>query len=48
LFNYKNDIKTYLKELNYLRKTGNETPVIVDDGVKAYTISIEYQVLKKF
>ena len=48
LFSYKSNIKNYLAELNYLRKTGNETPVIVDDGVKAYTISIEYQVLKKF
>jgi hypothetical protein len=48
LFSYKNDIKNYLAELKYLRKTGNETPVIIDDEVKGYTTSVEYQVLKKF
>ena len=48
LFSYKNDIKNHLAELKYLRKTGNETPVIIDDEVKGYTTSIEYQVIKKF
>jgi len=41
------EIRTALKELSFLRKTGNETPIITDDEVKAYTTSIEYQITKK-
>lgn len=44
---YADDIRNALKELKYLRKTGTETPVIVDDEKKAYTMSIEYVLQKK-
>jgi len=44
---YTDEIKTALKELYFLRKTGNETPIITDDEVKAYTTSVEYQIIKK-
>lgn len=44
---YVNEIKAAMKELTFLRKTGNETPVITDDDKKAYTTSIEYQIIKK-
>ena len=44
---YAEEIKAALRELPFLRKTGNETPVITDDQVKAYTTSIEYQIIKK-
>lgn len=44
---YKEDIKKVMKELKFLRKTGLETPVIVDDEKNAYTMSIEYQIIKK-
>ncbi len=44
---YVEDVRTALKELKYLRKTGTETPIITDDEKKAYTTSIEYIVQKK-
>lgn len=44
---YVKQIKAAMKELKWLRKTGNETPVITDDDKKAYTTSIEYQIIKK-
>lgn len=44
---YIKQIKAAMKELKWLRKTGNETPVITDDDKKAYTMSIEYQIIKK-
>ncbi|MBS4536809.1 hypothetical protein GOQ29_14405 [Clostridium sp. D2Q-14] len=44
---YMKEIKAAMKELNFIRKTGNETPVITDDSKKAYTLSIEYQLMKK-
>lgn len=44
---YVAEIKAALEELPFLRRIGNETPVIIDDEVKAYTTSIEYQILKK-
>jgi len=44
---YASEIRIALKELNFLRKTGNETPVITDDEKEAYTMSIEYQIIKK-
>lgn len=47
LDSYMKDIRTALKELNYLRKTGFETPAITDDEKKAYTTSIEYVLQKK-
>ena len=44
---YVKQIRAAMKELKWLRKTGNETPVITDDDKKAYTTSIEYQIIKK-
>ena len=44
---YIKEIRTAMKKLTNLRKTGNETPVIPDDEKKAYTTSIEYQIIKK-
>lgn len=44
---YAKEIRAAVKELTNLRKTGNETPVIADDTKKAYTTSIEYQIIKK-
>lgn len=44
---YANEVKAAMKELPFLRCTGNETPVITDDDKKAYTTSMEYQILKK-
>ena len=44
---YTKEIRSDMKELINLRKTGNETPVITDDTKKAYTMSIEYQIIKK-
>lgn len=44
---YVKEIKSTIKELKFLRKTGNETPIITDDKKKAYTTSIEYQIIKK-
>jgi len=44
---YMKEIRSAMKELTFLRKTGNETPVITDDEKKAYTTSIEYQIIKK-
>lgn len=43
---YMQEVRAAMKELPYLRKTGNETPVITDDEKKAYTTSIEYQIIK--
>lgn len=40
-------VRSTLKEITYLRKTGIETPAIVDDDKKAYTTSIEYVIQKK-
>ena len=44
---YVKQIREAMKELKWLRKTGNETPVITDNGKKAYTTSIEYVIQKK-
>lgn len=44
---YMKETRQALKELSYLRKTGLETPAIVDDEKKAYTASIEYVLQKK-
>lgn len=43
---YTEEIKAAMKELPFLRYTGNETPIITDDEVKAYTTSLEYQIIK--
>lgn len=44
---YADDIKEALKEIGYLRKTGFETEVVIDDEKEAYTKSIEYVLQKK-
>lgn len=44
---YMKQIRSALKELPNLRKTGNETPAVPDDIKEAYTASIEYTVIKK-
>lgn len=44
---YAKKIRAAMEELISLRKTGNETPIIIDDEKKAYTMSIEYQIMKK-
>lgn len=44
---YMKSIRSALKELANLRKTGHETPAIPYDDKKAYTTSIEYTVIKK-
>lgn len=44
---YRAQIKGYMKELNCIKATGLETPVIIDDLVKAHTTSIQYQILKR-
>lgn len=44
---YVKSIRSALKELPYLRKTGFETPAITDDDKKAHTMSIEYTIIKK-
>lgn len=44
---YVREIKGALKGLPFLYATGNETPVIADNEVKAYTTSVEYRILKK-
>lgn len=44
---YKNKIRSGLKELKFLRKTGFESQAIPDDEKKAYTSSIQYTIIKK-
>lgn len=44
---YVEQIKGYMKELDFVRFTGTETPIIVDDDFGAYTTSLEYQNLKQ-
>lgn len=44
---YMKSIRSALKELPNLRKTGFETPAVTDDDKKAYTTSIEYTIIKK-
>lgn len=44
---YAKEIRIALRDVEGLRKTGFETPVIIDDDKDAYTISIQYVVIKK-
>lgn len=44
---YIKSIRSALKELTNIRKTGFETPAITDNNKKAYTTSIEYVIIKK-
>jgi hypothetical protein len=47
LLAFRKTIKTYLKELDFLRYTGNETGIITDDSVKGLTCSIMYEIQKE-
>ncbi len=44
---YKKIIKGHMKELENLTPTGYESPVLIEDKVKAYTMHIEYKILKR-
>lgn len=44
---YMQQVREALREIPSLRKTGSETPAIVDDDVRAYTASMEYIVIKR-
>jgi len=44
---YKNSIINSLKTIKSIKKTGNETPVIIDDDKQAYTLSLEYKIMKR-
>ena len=44
---YKASIRSAMKELKSIRKTGFETSTITDDDKQAYTMSIEYVIQKK-
>jgi len=46
MINLRDQIKMFMDELSYI-KTGSETPVIIEDDIKAFSSSIEYQVFKK-
>lgn len=47
LESYMKKIRSALKELSNIRKTGHETPAVPDDIKEAYTASIEYTIIKK-
>ena len=42
---YKKDIKEIMKEFN-ARFTGEETPVLIEDRIKAYSFVLTYQIQK--
>lgn len=44
---YAEKVRDSLKQLDYLRKTGYESPTITDSDKEAYTMSIEYVLQKK-
>lgn len=46
LESFKEQVKAVMAKLDWSRKTGTETPPIVDDTKKAYTASIEYIIQK--
>lgn len=46
LEDYRLTVKEALSELSYLRKTGQETPVIYEEEKKAHSFSIEYILMK--
>ena len=43
---YRLSLVKVLSELDYLKKTGLETPVIYEDDIKAYSFSIQYILMK--
>lgn len=45
--NFAASIKTSLDKVEGLRRTGNETPQIIDEKIKAYTGSIEYLIQRR-
>ncbi|WP_123053148.1 hypothetical protein [Clostridium sp. JN-1] len=45
---YTSQIQSFLSELKeYIRPTGNITPIVLDDSVNGYTQSIEYQTFQR-
>lgn len=44
---FREKVITAIREFDFLRKTGTETPPIVDESKLAYTMSIEYVLQKK-
>jgi hypothetical protein len=42
-----NNVKETLKKLDFLRATGNKSPILFFDEVQAYGQSIEYQIFHK-
>ena len=46
LEDYRLSLVKVLSELDYLKKTGLETPVIYEDEIKAYSFSIQYILMK--
>lgn len=44
---YKKKIKLSIKELNFIRPTGNESPIFIDEDRSAHTGSIEYIIHKR-
>lgn len=44
---FADSIKASLSSLDFLRKTGFESVVIVDDSKNAYSFSIEYSIFKR-
>lgn len=43
---FRQDLIKAMSELDYLKKTGLETPVIYEDDIQAHSFSIEYIVMK--
>lgn len=48
LDDYVKEVKSYLRELRFLRYTGNETEAFIDDEKQAHLVIIDYQILKRF
>lgn len=47
IISFKNTVRVYLKELNFLRYTGIEMGTVTDDEKKALTCSVLYQIQKE-
>ena len=44
---YINEAAQALKHLKPLKPTGDRTPIMIDDGVRAYTASMRYQIFRR-
>lgn len=44
---YVKDIRKYMEGFNFLRKTGFETPWMVEDDIEAYSTSLQYTIIKE-